>query len=150
MSEDEIRKKIQIGRNINILAGKIKREIDRSFSGTELTGVQSKIMHFIYFASEKGDVFQKDVAERFSLRRSSATEILGLIEKAGMIERVNVDYDARLKKIVLTEKAMDLKQKLCENIGETEVKLTTGISAEELEQFCSTLEKMSRNLDEKS
>ncbi len=148
MSEEELENRIQVGREINILSGKIKRSIDKSFSGTELTGVQSKVMHFIYCKSETGDVFQKDISERFSLRRSTATEILGMIEKAGMIKRVGVEYDARLKKIVLTDKAMELKQKLCENIAETEIRLTSGISQKELDSFLSTIGKMIGNLDD--
>ncbi len=136
-----------VGRSINILSCKIKREIDRTFADTELTGVQSKIMHYIYAASEKGDVFQKDIAERFCLRRSSATEILNLIEKAGMISRESVDYDARLKRIVLTDKARELQQKLCAHISETEARLVSGISERELSVFMSVIAKMSDNID---
>lgn len=136
-----------VGRSINILSGKIKREIDRTFADTELTGVQSKIMHYIYFASDKGDVFQKDIAEKFCLRRSSAAEILNSIEKAGMISRENVDYDARQKKLVLTDKAKMFKQKLCETIGQTEKQLNHGISEDELKVFMSVIAKMSDNID---
>lgn len=136
-----------VGRSINILSGKIKREIDRTFADTELTGVQSKILHYIYFASEKGDVFQKDISEKFCLNRSSAAETLNFIEKAGMILRESVDHDARQKKIVLTEKAMELKQKLCENISYTEGKLIEGISKEELKTFMVVISKMQDNID---
>ncbi len=136
-----------VGRSINILSSKIKREIDRTFADTELTGVQSKILHHIYFASEKGDVFQKDISEKFCLNRSSAAETLNFIEKAGMIIRESVDHDARQKKIVLTEKAMELKQKLCENINYTEGKLIEGISKEELETFMVVISKMQDNID---
>jgi DNA-binding MarR family transcriptional regulator len=42
--------------------------------------------------------------------------MLKLMEKNGLISRVAVDYDARLKKIVLTEKAIQIHQKATHNI----------------------------------
>ena len=49
------------------------------------------------------DTFPKDIEKEFSINRSTTSEMLKLMCKNGMITREEVDYDARLKKIVLTE-----------------------------------------------
>ena len=64
-----------------------------------------------------------------------------------MISRESVDYDARLKRIVLTDKARELQQKLCAHISETEARLVSGISERELSVFMSVIAKMSDNID---
>ena len=51
------------------------------------------------------DVFQRDLEENFLIRRSTVSKILKLMEQKDLIRRESVDYDARLKKLVLTPKA---------------------------------------------
>ena len=45
------------------------------------------------------DTFQKDIESEFSINRSTTSEMLKLMCKKGMIQRVPVAHDARLKKI---------------------------------------------------
>ena len=61
--------------------------------------------------------------------------------------RVSVDYDARLKKIVLTDKAVDIHKKIAKNIDATEKLLSRNIDDKELEEFFSTLDKIKANLE---
>ena len=94
------------------------------------------------------DVFQRDLEEEFFIRRSTATNILQLMERNGFIIRQPVDYDARLKKLVLTEKAVALHKQIEKNIDETERAATKGISKQELATFLAVIDKMKKNLDE--
>ena len=65
------------------------------------------------------DLRQKDFEQQFNIRRSTASNILALIEKNGLIQRESVPYDARLKKIVLTDKAIEkIAQKAFDKIEE--------------------------------
>ena len=54
--------------------------------------------------------------KQFDLKRSSISLMLNNMEKNKLIERVAVSEDARLKKIVLTEKAIKLNEKISSTI----------------------------------
>ena len=94
---------------INKLSKKIRRYCDRNASEMGLTGTQGRVLCYIFITSQWQDIYQRDIEDVFEIRRSTATGILQLLERDGYIERVSVPTDARLKKIVLTDKAKELQ-----------------------------------------
>lgn len=132
---------------INILAHKIKKRLDAILSDVEITGVQSRIVHYIIEHCEDGPVFQRDVEAAFSLSRSTATGILQILEKNGMIRRVRVENDGRLKSLIPTEKAAKIDAQICAGIRETEAVMTKGISPGQMQLFLETAARMYDNLD---
>ena len=110
------------------------------------TGVHGWAIRYFYENRQK-DIFQRDFEERFSIRRSTATNMLKLMEKNGLIKREAVNYDARLKKIVLTEKAVAIHKKATQNIEIFEKLLKDGITNEELNSFYNVLDKIKANLE---
>ena len=68
------------------------------------------------------------------------------MEKGGLIRRVPVEYDARLKKIELTDYAEEVKQQLERQVRRTERQLTEGFSEEELDAFFSYVCRFQENL----
>ncbi len=110
-----------------------------------LTGIQVWILNFLFQNAER-DMFQKDVEGEFSIRRSTATELLKTMEAGGLIRRIPVHYDARLKKIVLTDYAREIKKQLEEQILRTEEMLTQGFSEKELESFFDYIRRFKENL----
>ena len=139
---------IAIGRIIGILSNQIKRQFDSSASKTGVTGVQGRVLHYLLGQPRKQEIFQKDLEEEFNLRRSSATGILQLMEKNGYIERVPVEYDARLKKIVVPPKGLEASAAVDADIRYVESKLQDGLTEEELEIFRRAAKKMLRNLQQ--
>ena len=139
---------IAIGRIIGILSNQIKRQFDSSASKTGGTGVQGRVLHYLLGQPREQEIFQKYLEEEFNLRRSSATGILQLMEKNGYIERVPVEYDARLKKIVVLPKGMEASAAVDEDIRYVESKLQDGLTEEELEIFRRAAKKMLRNLQQ--
>lgn len=122
-------------------------EVNKKMDGGEkddITKVQGWILGHLC-ENEENDIFQKDIEKIFNISRSTATEILKLLEKKGYIQRVAVPYDARLKKIIVTEKAKKKHQRIVNNIHRTEEKICKGISKEELEVFFAVLEKIKDN-----
>ena len=85
-----------------------------------LTNMQRHVLHYILLQSMSRDIYQKDVEAEFQIRRSTATGILQLLEKNGFILRKAEDRDARLKKIVPTEKAEKVREHVLMNIDRTE------------------------------
>lgn len=83
----------------------------------------------------------------FPSGRSTATGILQLMEKNELILREPVESDARLKKLVLTEKALDIHKMVEEDRKRTEEQLTKDIDAQELAIFRKALKQMIRNME---
>lgn len=98
------------------------------------TGMHGYLLRYLYENQER-DVFQRDIEKAFSISRSSVTVTLQLMEKNGLIRRESVAQDARLKRIVLTQKARDLHRQIEADILAFESNLARGISEEEQEVF---------------
>lgn len=110
------------------------------------TGVHGWAIRYFYENREK-DIFQRDFEARFSIRRSTATNILKLMEKNGLIKREAVSYDARLKKIVLTDKAVAIHKDATQNIEIFENTLKNGLTQQETEFLYKILDKIKANLE---
>ena len=111
------------------------------------TGMHGYLLRYLYENQER-DVFQRDIEKAFSISRSSVTVTLQLMEKNGLIRRESVAQDARLKRIVLTQKARDLHRQIEADILAFESNLARGIPEEEQEVFLRVAKKMQENLRE--
>lgn len=131
-------------RYVSKLSNKIRRKIDASSSSGELSGAQGKALHFIL--AQTDDIFQKDIEEEYGLRPPTATELLKKMERDGLIRREAVSYDARLKKIIATEKALQYKEQVISDLENLENQLTKGIASEDLKVFFRVMDKMFGNL----
>lgn len=140
----------QLGFEVRTLNNAVKRyfQQNRPEELEESTGVHGWALRYFYENRDK-DIFQRDFELRFSIRRSTATNMLKLMEKNGIIHRVPVDYDARLKKIVLTEKAVVIHKKATQNIEMLESSLKEGISQQELSVFFNVVDKIKNNMEVK-
>lgn len=138
-----------VGRLIYMLSHQLKRQNLMPGSSTYgLTVTQRQVLRFILMESIHRDVYQKDIEKEFHVRRSTATGMLQLMEKNGFIYRQNVKQDARLKKIVPTKKAEEIRVEILENISQMEKKLSNGISDEDFRQCIQVLKQMLYNLSE--
>lgn len=135
-----------IGRKINILSHKIKRRIGKVSLEYGISSMQAKILGYIFHQAPKRDIFQKTIEEEFDIRRSSVTSVLSLMEKNGLIERVSVCEDARLKKIILTDKGIEVHKSVYKEIEIVESIIYDSLSKEELELFSEILERLSKRI----
>lgn len=131
-------------RYISKLSNKLRRKIDAFSSREDFSGSQGKVLHFLL--AQSNDVFQKDIEEEYSLRPSTATVLLKKMEKNGLIHREASEIDARWKKIIVSEKAMQYKDIVMADILNLEEELTRGISESDLDVFFSVIEKMLDNM----
>lgn len=141
-------KSCHIGPIIKELGNLIRRKtfgITKNDEPYKPTMMQGWIIGYLCRNKDK-EIFQKDIEQNFEIRRSTATNILQLMEKNGFIKREAVDYDARLKKICITPKAVALNDEIMEKIKATEKIILKGISKDELDIFLSVVEKMKTNL----
>ena len=92
------------------------------------------------------DIYQKDLEEHFSITRSTASKVLTLMEKKGLIQRLAVPHDARLKRLMLTDKAHQLTQQMRAHAAQFEGMLTQNFTAEELQFFIDCIRRMKENI----
>lgn len=135
-----------LGREVIILSNQVKHYLHQAAESEGISGAQSRILHFIYLKGNERDIFQKDIEESFYLGRSTVTQTLQSMEKSGLIMRCSVEHDARLKKLVLTEKGRALNERIDKKINYMEEQLKSNLCKEEIQQFYSLMGKMSENL----
>jgi len=112
-----------------------------------LTGTNGWIIG--YLAHNAGrDIYQKDIEEVFSVRRSTVSRVVTLMEQKGLIVRESVDGDARLKRLVLTDKAWEIHRTIESELSAVESEIVAGISEEEMTVFMNVVQKMMNNLGE--
>ena len=69
----------------------------------EIALMHGWILRYLYEHQDK-EIYQKDIEKYFGICRSAVTNIIQTLEKKGYICRASVANDARLKKVMLTEK----------------------------------------------
>lgn len=139
----------KIGFELHRSSRLVKRYMDNDASKLyidKMTGTHGWAIGFFYHNRDR-DIFQKDFEQEFNIRRSTASNILALIEKNGLITRESVPYDARLKKITLTQKALDIQSIVDKAFENLEKNIKKGISDEELQVFFKVIDKINSNLE---
>lgn len=139
----------QLGFEIKAANNMIRRKMEVIFTqqdGYELNGMQGPLLGYLYHKGRNGDVYQKDVEREFRIRRSTATVMLQSLEQKGYLVRVASTEDARLKRILLTEKAIEHHNLIEEQIRNFNAELEAGLTEEEKEAFLYILDKMMHNL----
>ncbi len=142
--------KREIGFQVHTLSHLIKRMADQIVFPEEVvqcTGMHGWMIGYLYENQDR-EIFQRDIQERFMIRRSTVTGILQLMEKNGLITRTPVKDDARLKRIQLTPKAIKLHQQVQAGIREMERRLSQNLTEEEKETFLTLCEKIKAGIEE--
>ena len=69
------------------------------------------------------------------------------MEHKGLLERQSVPHDARLKKLVLTERSRRVLQEMCQTGMTIDARLLRGFSPEEVQTLYGFLDRMFQNLE---
>jgi DNA-binding MarR family transcriptional regulator len=134
------------GRRILAISNKIRRFLDASFVRTGLTGPQGAILHFIYMQGRHRDIFQRDVEAEFGIRRSSVTSVIRGLEQSGFIRRGGVEDDGRLKKLILTDKAVKISERITELLKETNKMMIKNLKKQDIDYLDMLLAKIDGNI----
>ena len=134
------------GKEVRSLSNLIKRfmslKLNKSFVETA-TGSNAWILMYL---SCHSDVCQRDLEKEFCITRSTASKVVILMEKKGFIRRESVEGDARLKRLMLTEKGKQIVDLIKDDKYVVEQTLVKGFNQEELDLFCSYIERMKNNI----
>ena len=106
----------EIGYEIRVLNNTIRNSINSIKlnkaieSNPHTTRLHAWVIGFVFHS--KNPVYQKDIETEFQIKRSTASTLLASMEKNGLITRRSVDHDARLKQVILTDKARKMHETL--------------------------------------
>lgn len=145
MRKREERISFEIRRLDHMLARNLQACV-KSAGIDEVTLMHGWIIRYLYANREK-DIFQKDMEQYFSIGRSTVTNIIQLMEKKGFVMRKSVEHDARLKKVVLTEKGIRSHETIEKLVESLDMSLVEGITDEELSVFYSVIKRLTENLE---
>ena len=136
-----------IGKQLGILTHLIKRNLEKNIH-SELMKISTANGYILFYLhdNKNRDVCQRDFEENFGITRSTASKILSLMEAKELVARKGVTGDARLKKIIITEKGEEMRKNMIAEKNKMEKKLTAGFSPEEIEQLYTYLERMKDNM----
>lgn len=145
--------KRHIGREIRSLNNILMRRFDSNRPDKEelgrITNANRWVIGYLTEQQAKGkDVFQRDLEETFCITRSTVSKVIDLMIQKGLIERQAVPYDARLKKLVLTEKALELSGRVRLYAEGVEKEVTAGFTQEEISTLLSYIDRIRKNLGE--
>ena len=135
-----------IGFQIRTLSNLISRKINQMVSEEEenLTANQSWVLDYLTLHQEQ-DIMQRDIEKKFSIRRSTASHMLQLMEKNGYIRRISAPDDARMKKLIITEKGIEAQRRMKDRLCRFEDLFQSNITPEDLQY----LKKLFKQLEEK-
>ena len=124
----------------------VKRKVDCSEvikNLSELTGTQGHIINFVGKKNACGqEVYQKDIENEMSLRRSSVTGLLSAMEEKGFIQRQSVKSDKRINKIVLTDKAKAFNKSVIEYFDDLDKEVKSIFNEKEYEDLKEYLKRI--------
>lgn len=119
---------------------------ERKEEEIRITDIQGRIISYLYEGRNNGDIYQKDIEKHFNIRRSTATNILKRIEKNGLIHRKKCVSDARMKVLVLREKARQICPETREAIQRAERQAVKGLTDAELAVFFKVVKTIVKNI----
>lgn len=133
--------------------GRISRNIDRYFDRQRwgedecIPRGQGMIIGYIMDHPDE-DIFQKDIEVKFDLSGATVTNLLKNLEKNGFIIRTPMENDGRLKKIELTQKALEHEKRVRSNIRTIESAMKKGFSDEEFDRLLDYMNRVIDNMEE--
>ena len=135
-----------IGAKLKRIMNLTKREIDKSLGEDSITKSQGMVLRLLYVS--KTPIYQKDIEKELYIRRSTATNILNIMEQRELIKREQNKEDARKKRIIITEKGKKLEQENYCKIEQVENKIKSNLTEEEQNNLFMILDKIEKTLKE--
>lgn len=123
----------------------IGRSLIKSKGEKKVSHVQVSVLKYL-FENKNKTVYQSDLENFLSVRRSTASGILKTMEKQNLIIRTDSLKDARKKEISLTDYSYKKSKLIKKKVTEFENLLTKSISYEELDVFFKVIDKIRENL----
>lgn len=139
----------RLGLALQRVQNTFNRNVDHFARKMGLTGTQMLIIEYLASFSLKRPIYQKDIEHEFNIRKSTATNILRLMEQKNLISKVVNSQDTRFKEIRLTEKAIRLEKAITNYFVESEQETEKILGTDSKQKLLNMLLKLDSTLSEK-
>ena len=109
------------------------------------TQLQAGILGYLYRNRERS-LYQKDIEEVFKISKATATNTLKVMEKNNMIIRRAEERDQRLKRIYLTECAIEDHKRVWNHMQYMDRRMLQNFTEEEQDTLFRLLDKLNDNI----
>ena len=124
----------------------LHRELDQYARTLDLTDNQMSIIAYLSSIPQDKPIYQKNIETEFNIRKSTATNILRLMEQKQLIIRTPSKQDSRLKKISLTPKAHKIEIKVNSFLDDSEKRIEEILGKEKKQELIKGLSKLEQLL----
>ena len=130
---------------LHLTGYKIKRYIASMLrqQGVPLTPEQFMLIDLLW---NEGEMTQQQLANQLKKDKNSVTMLVDAIESKGLVVRRQNTLDRRSNTVVLTDKALELKEMAKQKGISSLDGMLEGISEEELHSFLNTLRLLNQNM----
>jgi MarR family transcriptional regulator, transcriptional regulator for hemolysin len=136
-------KRRAIGLRFTVLARLLRNNFDRQVSGLNVTRSQWAMIAVV--ARHPGAT-QRVIAEALEMSEASAGRLIDRLCADGLLERRDRDDDRRARAVYLTDAAEPLLEKLARIANETEERMFSGFSEEDLEHLQGYVDRIYANV----
>lgn len=136
-----------VGYMITNISYGIRQYFDSLFSDYDVTYPQSRVLTRLFAQLGKGDVNQRDLEYALGIKASSVSSLVRNLEQKGFVTCERLPQDTRNKRIILSDKGLQLRDMLDNAHDQAEDKMTHGLTPEQVEVFRTCLQQVMQNLE---
>ncbi|NLW54165.1 MAG: winged helix-turn-helix transcriptional regulator [Clostridiaceae bacterium] len=138
----------RIGLELRKVQQLIKHSIAKKRAEENINLTHGQVRVLLYISKQDKPVYQRDIENMLHVRRSTATEMLNVLERDGYIVRQRSPHDGRLKEISVSPLSLQLTDKMDRHMDDLEERLIKNISEEDLKIFYKVLDQVGENTGE--
>lgn len=112
--------------------------------GFEITPEQYLILSIIMDSG--GELYQRQISEITYKDRPNISRIINILEEMGLVRRIEDVHKRKVFKVAVTQKGIEMRQKIQPEMFKLRAITTKGISDKELEFTLAVLEQMQDNM----
>ena len=139
----------RLGLALQRIQNTFNRNVDYYARKIGLTGTQMLIIEYLASFAQNKSIYQKDIEHEFNIRKSTATNVLRLMEEKDLITKKVDQHDTRLKAIILTEKAIKLGPKITYYFVNSENSYAEILGADTKKELVKNLQKLNEAISDK-
>lgn len=137
-----------IGYLITNISYAIRQYFDKCFADYDVTYPQSRVLTRLFGQLNKGDVNQRDLEYALGIKASSVSSLVRNLEQKGFIRCERLPQDTRNKRVILTEKGMEVQEVIVGVRDRAEENMVKGLSEEQQALLRQCLRQVLDNLEQ--
>lgn len=136
-----------LGLQIKIVAKLLKQSVSDKIASLDLTSSQSFVLGYLCYHAQQGKaVYPRDIEKHFGFTHPTVSGLLQRMEAKGFLRMEPSEEDRRCKRIVITDRALQVNQQMLEQLEAAEQQMVRGMSEAEIAQLHVQFERMIQNL----